>query len=403
MAALLIFFSIAILGVLSRGNAWAGARSDYENFYLSLIYFFSENYSLPKLEDYVVVTFPFWPILGGFIFRVFNSESAVILLQIITGYASTCLVYFFSTRVGYSIRNSIYFALAFSSSIYVTSGSLNATTDVPAYCLILLSLFTIHRVETSGATWKEYALLGITLFLLIGTRQLFLWFVVMVYALEINRLGVTSFLRKYWVSVGANTLITLYFFNYFGNSLIPKPTVSSFGLSFPAIVNLGVISFIAIMFLLPFLLYQISLIARSKTFLISSVLVLTTQLLFLKDSILPVSQLSKYQYGWPNVWLNFGDFGYIFPAVSNSIFFGYLIYAFNMKYLKAITKFYFLGLISSALIISQPFTRYFEIPILIGLILLLQDCKLAKTPRYLNVCVAYIFIFEVTKTVITIL
>jgi hypothetical protein len=116
-----------------------------------------------------------------------------------------------------------------------------------------------------------------------------------------------------------------------------------------------------------------------------------------------VTEVSAYPFGWPNMWLKLGTFAYLVPVLATSVLFGLFVHLYFEKSTTLFPKLYWLGLCSASLIIGTPFTRYFEIPSLIGVVLILAGERNSLGGKRLNLCVIYILIFEALKTLLTIL
>lgn len=171
IAIYIVFFGI----VYFLNPDFGGARSD-STFYLNMFSAADPNSASISLENYKVATSPIYIFLIGMFHAILGSYFAIALHAVYIFFALASIYIFGRMLEASNWRTFSPIMLLFSGSGYFVAPSIWPTSDTPSVFFALLCLFAFLR--------RKNSLLSISGFLLISTRQSFVWLLCAFFLIE---------------------------------------------------------------------------------------------------------------------------------------------------------------------------------------------------------------------------
>lgn len=354
-----VYFSSALL-VLAVNKDVAGSRFDSQ-FYLSSYSWIASNHQVIPLDQYKVASNPIFVHLMGILGFIVGDYFTVTIhvLYILMAIASIWIVTEILDNAKY-IKSAALSSLLFSSGYFVAP-SLWPTSDLPSILFMLLSYYFFFRRRS---TW----LFSLSLFALLSTRQSFAWLCLGFLIFDLMKMQVyelknfSSLFAKYLPSFFSLWVSFVYFDFEFAPKFyenVQRQNVFQIP-NFLSTIQIG-LNFTVV--LLPIILFLPSLLYRNRFTRSESQFLLIGGLLTLGVFLNPPKTEISSGLSWLSVAQNRANIPLQFTALI--AFAGFIFYFSILAQVDYVLKMFlyvsFILLCISALLMSIPFLRYFEI------------------------------------------
>ena len=361
-----LFISILIL---KMNPNFAGAKHD-SKFYFNMYEYIRNHKSLIPLELYEVSSSPIFVHFFGFSLLIFGAFYVPVIYLSFISMSLISLVFFEKFIRNTNIYIKVILLVAFCGSGYFVSPMLYPTSETPTILFFILSLYAFLKS-------KNRRLLAVSIFALVSVRQSMGWLLIVFFLWDLKiwwKVKSIPFRRivATYLLAGISLIVTFIYFNFhfFPDLYINVQPENIFPLpNFLSSVQIGIS---LLTFTLPFLLYEwkfIGITFLAKLFLLFISGITLCSLIFTHNTYIGegLGYLSILSLNY-NVDL-------IFIVLLSYV--GFLSVFFLSQGLNIERKqFLYLFLVcflTSSLIIPIPYLRYFQIPIIFCLLLVLDS------------------------------
>ena len=375
-----IFFTSVFL--LRFNSEFGGAKYDSQ-FYVRM-YEYIQNYkSFIPLNSYEVSSSPIFVHAFGFFLLLFGDLYPIVLTLSFIVMAAASVILFEKLIKQAPLNIKIILTTMFCGSGYFVAPMLNPTSDSPMILCLILSLYAF--------SFARRKLMSISLFCLVSVRQSLGWILVVFVVWDLYNMWKfrnISFRDILWTySISFVSLFAT--FIYFNNNLYPVSYTEVWpGIVFnvPNFLSVVQIGISLLVLLTPLLILGFETIKISKD---SKLLMLYFSVLSFAAIVFPQKKPIVEGLGYLSV-LN-GNFDFAIVQLSAISALGFLVFlVLAHEWISNGKSFLFLfmfAFVTSSLLMPIPFLRYFQIPLILAVVLIFKSPRIGFKRR--NDLVAY--------------
>lgn len=376
----IVYFSSALL-VLAVNKEVAGSRFDSQ-FYFSSFSWIATNHQVIPLDQYKVASSPIYVHLVGLLSFMLGEYFSVTIHVLYILMAITSIWIVTEILDNAKFTKSVALSSLLISSGYFVAPSLWPTSDLPAILFMLLSYYFFFRRRSS-------CLFSLSLFALLSTRQSFAWLCLGFLVFDLTKIQAyklkdfCSLFIKYLPSF-LSLLVTYVYFDFEFTPKIYESGQRENVFQVPNFLSTIQIGLNFTVVLLPIMFFLPSLFYRDRFTRSEALFQLTGGLLTLGVFLNPPKTEISSGLSWLSVALNKANMSLRFTALI--AFAGFIFYfriLAKVDYaLKLFLYFSLILLCISALLMSIPFLRYFEMSSYFLLMLTISEIDKKNSIKY---------------------